>query len=574
MKKVMMVIVLSVMVTALAFAQHIESYAEQNAAKENVTLPSFPICTVKGDQAFGQIAYNSNDREYLVVWQDFRSINETIGLNARGLVYGQIVSPTGELLGPEIPISTDHPEIMRILPVDTYNPVTNEYLVVYLKDWDVCGRFLKNDGSLRSDEFVIRTGPEHQNHPSVIYNPKHNNFLVVWNDSRTGKNENDIYGVFINNDGGKDGEEFVICDVPKDQYYPAIVYNPKGDEFMVVYEDFRDCTTDPCYNDISSLFARRVSTTGELLGDEIVVGKDGYDKRQQNFCYNPNLNEYMIVWNDKRNETDPSKQNKDIYARRMKNDGTMVGGDFPVCTAPNDQGYCTVAYDPTEHKYLMVWNDFRDQKQADIKVLLEGSIGILGGNVIYDPGTVYGMWYDDNATPAGAEFILCEESKGTQMLALARYNTIAGTYGQYFIVWSDMRTEANKRNIYGKFIEKETCPATAMLGDGASLNLLRIFRDTVLSCSPRGKKYIDLYYQNAAEVTSLINADAGLRQAATALLTELLPSVQSMIQGKQLYMPQNKEKKVTALLNALASKASPDLKVALEMVSGDIQLLQ
>jgi hypothetical protein len=314
-----------------------------------------------------------------------------------------------------------------------------------------------------------------------------------------------------------------------------------------------------------------VSIDGELLGDEFIVSKDGNDKRQQNFCFNPNLNEYLVVWNDKRNET--TTQNKDIYALRLKNDGTQVGNEFAVCTAPNDQGYCTVAYDPTEHTYLLVWNDFRDNPPIVIQNLLNWGMGTSGGNVIYDPGTVYATWYNDDAEPVGAEFILCEESKGKQMLALARYNEIAGGYGQYFIVWSDMRTEENKRDIYGKFIEKETCPATSLLQDEASLQLLRLFRDMVLAKSEQGKRYIDLYYRHAAEVTFLLNTDASLKQAAAGLLKELLPSIQEMIKGKPLYVRRDKGQRVTELLNTVCAHASPALQGMIETVRKDINVI-
>lgn len=566
-------VVLSVMLICFCAVMSIESSAGQNNASEDVTLPSFPICKEIGDQAFGQIAHNTKDNEYLVVWQDFRLVSEEIGIRTAGaLIYGQLISLSGELLGAEIPVSVDNIEDNRILPVDAYNPVTNEYLVVFLRKADVYGRFLKNDGTPRGDEFAIREGPETQAHPAVIYNSTRNNFFVLYQDNRTGKNENDIYGIFINNDGKKDGEEFVICDAPKDQYYPAVIYNSKDDEFMVIYEDFRDCTTDPCYNDISSLFGRRVSIDGELLGDEFIVSQDVNDKRQQNFCFNPNLNEYMVVWNDKRNET--TTQNKDIYALRLKNDGTKIGNEFAVCTAPNDQGYCTVAYDPSEHTYLMVWNDFRDNPPIVMQNLLNWGMGIWGGNVIYDPGTVYGRWYDDDGQPSGSEFILCDESKGKQMLALARYYPIAGNFGQYFIVWSDMRIEQNKRDIYGKFIEKQTCPATSLLQDETSLKLLRLFRDTVLAKSDQGQAYIDLYYRYAAEVTSLLNTDDSLKQETASLLKALLPSVQSIVKGKPLYLSRDKGQKVAEVLNAFSAKASPALKGAIETIRKDMKIVQ
>ena len=107
------------------------------------SVQSFPISTVSGDQAIPQIAYNSTDDEYLVVWGDYRAREENADLYVPGLIYGQRVSAKGELLGSEIPVSADNPEIMRIMPAVSYSPDHNEYLVAYCKNFHLYARFVK-----------------------------------------------------------------------------------------------------------------------------------------------------------------------------------------------------------------------------------------------------------------------------------------------------------------------------------------------------------------------------------------------------------------------------------------------
>jgi hypothetical protein len=494
------------------------------------SVQSFPITTISGDQAFAQIAYNSQENEFFVVWQDYRE-SGTAGNYVPGLVYGQRVSPAGALIGLEIPVSADQPELLRMIPVNSYSPDHNEYLVVYTKNWDAYGRFINSDGTPRGVEFPISTAPASQTHVGVIYNPVRQNYLVSWNDSRNTLNETDIYGIFVNPDGTLDGTEFLICDVPKSQYYPAMIYNSKDDEILVVWEDFRDCTTEVCIEDLSSLYARRLASDGSFIGDEFLVIAGNHDNRQQNLVYNPHRNEYMVVWNDRRNEKDVP--NIDIFAVRIKNDGTLIGESFPLCTAPNDQAYCTIAYDTINRQYLAVWNDFRDSEVSENLFGLFPFIRTYGKNVVYDPGTVYGIWLNDEGAKIGSEFILCKESQGKQMLAMARYFQTSEDSGNFFVAWSDMRNEGNGRDIYGTMFESRRqllCPAAALLGDDdPRLDTLRRFRDEKLAASPLGSKLIELYYDRSRDIIDMCEKSPAVKWFFKRMLERMIPVIEVMI---------------------------------------------
>jgi len=535
------------------------------------SVQSFPITTISGDQAFAQIVYNSQENEFFVVWQDYRE-SGTAGNYVPGLVYGQRLSAAGALLGAEIPISADQPELLRMIPVNSYNPDHNEYLVVYTKNWDAYGRFIKSDGTPRGEEFPISTAPASQTHVGVIYNPVRQNYLVSWNDSRNTLNETDIYGIFVNPDGSLDGTEFLICDVPKSQYYPAMIYNSQDDEILVVWEDFRDCTTEVCIEDLSSLYARRLASDGSFIGDEFLVIAGNHDNRQQNLVYNQYRNEYMVVWNDRRNEKDVP--NIDIFAVRIKNDGTLIGESFPLCTAPNDQAYCTIAYDTINRQYLAVWNDFRDSVVAENIFDLFPFIRTYGKNVVYDPGTVYGIWLNDEGAKIGSEFILCKESQGKQMLAMAKYFQTSEESGNFFVAWSDMRNEGNGRDIYGTLFESRRqllCPATTLLGEGKQLNLLRRFRDAVLSRSVAMKKYVSLYYEHAQEVSTMLVASKSLRMQTLEVIAEGMPVIKSLVQGNQALMNRRFIRKIDALLVKMSENASDSLKSGLADIRNDIR---
>jgi hypothetical protein len=71
-----------------------------------------------------------------------------------------------------------------------------------------------------------------------------------------------------------------------------------------------------------------------------------------------------------------------------------------------------------------------------------------------------------------------------------------------------------------------------------------------------------------------INANARLRQAAGALLIELLPSIQQMIKEQKISVPPSTLNKIQLVLHALADTASPGLKAALNKLGSDIQVMQ
>ena len=434
------------------------------------------------------------------------------------------MSATGELTGSEIAISTEGSE-KRVLPFPCYSSEYNEYLVVYAKAWDVYGRFINADGSLRGEEFVICDAQGVQNHPTPAFNPTYHNYFVVWNDDRLGENEADIHAALVNRDGTLAEEAFPVCNVPNDQMYTAMTYNSHDDEFLVTWEDIRNCTTDPCWMDLCNIVGQRVGSDGKLLGDEIVIINGISDQRMQNLAYNPNRNEYMVVWNDNRNEPAESIETylADIYGIRIGGEGTVVGNDFPVVKASELQVFCTIAYHPSLRNYLVTWGDYREYPGSE-----SGPFGKIYPQHIYDPGIIYARWLNEDGMLLGEEFPICTESIGSQLMSSIVFNS---TNGNFLVVWSDVRNEENGQDVYGKIIQ--ACPLTGILAEKESLNLLRQFRDLVLAQTPLGKECIQFYYQHAAEISSLFQSNPILKHAAAAILEELLPYLKHTIQEEK-----------------------------------------
>ena len=109
--------------------------------------------------------------------------------------------------------------------------------------------------------------------------------------------------------------------------------------------------------------------------------------------------------------------------------------------------------------------------------------------------------------------------------------------------------------------EEPLCPAEVMLGgDQQALSLLRTFRDRELAKTPAGRKCIALYYRHAAEISSLLVSDAGLRRHAAAALPGLLAAVRHRLESSPAVTAQHADSALSNLMDAFKEKAGPQLR--------------
>jgi len=146
--------------------------------------------------------------------------------------------------------------------------------------------------------------------------------IVVWEDSRNGTNNPDIYGYDL-----ATKTEFPICTAAGVQGCPAI----SGD--IVVWQDFRSGTDNPdVYGyDLATKTAFPICTAAGNQGMGAISGD-------------------IVVWQDNRNDTDThdDSPNWDIYGYDL-----ATHTEFPICTAPWAQ------QDPQISGDIVVWCDGR-----------------------------------------------------------------------------------------------------------------------------------------------------------------------------------------------------------------------
>jgi len=203
--------------------------------------------------------------------------------------------------------------------------------------------------------------------------------------------------------------EIAVCVEGYDQLRPAVAYNPTRQEYLVVYQWGR-------VN--SDIHAQRVSRNGALQGQRVVVAGTGERDRAPQVACNTRNNEYLVVWHGGDGEEVANSRNY-IYGQRLSGAGGLLGSTIPICTSTRWNISSTVAYNSVNNEYLVVWQD--------------GIVNINGQRI------------SASGSPIGSSFVICGANRQQNDASVA-YNPHAN---EYLVVFDDHRNNMNY-DIYGK----------------------------------------------------------------------------------------------------------------------------
>ncbi len=336
---------------------------------------SFVICSNAGDQLYPDVAYNLDTNQYLVVWEDRRTDAD---------IYGQRVNANGTLDGGEIIIASSG-STLRQRPRVAFNPISGEYLVVYAcevnaGDHDIRARRVPAAGNPSTGEITdIATGTTDQNYPDVAcrtMEPGGGGYLVVWRD--TDGAQRDIRGQRLNQNGGLLGS-LDLCTEASNQWSPAVAYSPDDDRYLVVWPDDRDSASQG-----RNLYGRQVGGGGALY-DEFAISTASGDQAPVAVTYGRGPASYIVAWEDTRNAgTTP-----DLYGQRVSGVGELVdtdaGNNDLLYTGPGGQESPAVAWADDGTQGLLAWEDDRNRASYDIYGLRLEAVPVTAGNRIFLP---------------------------------------------------------------------------------------------------------------------------------------------------------------------------------------------
>ncbi len=278
------------------------------------------------------VAYNATDHEYLVVWQGDTDTGGEV--DDRFQIFAQrIDAASGAAIGAEVQISAMTATLGFTPP---YNPAVawdgthNQYLVVWSGitglccefDYEIFARRIEADGTPLATAIqishMVDTVPNEAHFdasdPALVYNSTADEFLVVWSgdDGRNGRlnDEFEIHGQRLAAATGAPvgADDFRISDAGgtgntlSHAYRPRVAYNAIDDEYLVVWwgEDLDAGTVDQEYE----IYGQRLdgATAAELGANDLrisaagPVGNPSWQALYPTVAHNPDDDEYLVVW--------------------------------------------------------------------------------------------------------------------------------------------------------------------------------------------------------------------------------------------------------------------------------------
>ena len=446
-------------------------YATRVSSTGTVLDPEgIPVSNGPGDPATPHVASNGTD--FFVAWNDNR--------DNTWLVYGTRVEASGKVTHPG-GLSMAVNRVFHLTPRVASNGT--DFLVVWnglgiMGDMDVYGRRISSAGQFMdtTDLAITATQNVEERSPAVASNGT--NYLVVWDDFRSGVTIN-IHGARVSNAGvvlDSNGLQLTNGTGVNDQVAPAVASN--GTDFLVTWLDWRNSTS-------RDLYGARVASNGTVVDVNGVAIGTHPNYAESTPSVSANGGDYFVAWM----EWNTTNQTRRILGSRVQGSlsvtspvvdttslafsstggncqqpnvvratagylmawhcavgsgsdlqsawvasltGTITaGGSFPVTTGPVHQTEPVIASNGSN--YLVVWTE-------------TGSNGasIYGARVAPTGGAI------DNAG-----FVIGTSNRERQAPAVAANGT------DYLVVWQDYRDQ--NWNIYGARVQGSGTSASAVL---------------------------------------------------------------------------------------------------------------
>jgi hypothetical protein len=319
-------------------------------------------------------------------------------------------------------------------PTAVYDPVNNRYLFVFEVltpglETDLYGQFRTRDGAPLSVEFMISVAAGNQTRPSVSYDSVLGQFFVVWEDNRnSGTTHEDIYGQLITGGGLPVGGNFSITNNLGTQGNPSVSFDYVDQTFLVVWRDGRNLGTTG-----EDIYGQRVNLNGSLAGGDFPICNFSGDQSEPVVSFDGINLRFLVAWTDSRNL---GTAGEDIYGQWINADGSPFGENFAVSDALGDQVTPAISDDPLNLQFLVVWTDGRD-------------VAMTGEDIYGQRVSIYGILL---GTSSNVNFVISDAS-GDQGQASAAYDAVNQ---RFMVVWADSRNVATTGlDLYGQIVNPD-----------------------------------------------------------------------------------------------------------------------
>ncbi len=347
------------------------------------------------------LAYNSQNNEFLVVWQGED--------DASGLVIGEfeifgqrINAETGVEMGEDFLISDmggiGNSQYVAYAPAVAYNSTSNEYLVVWYGqdnnfglvdgEFEIFGQRIDAATGLEvgTNDFLLSNAGGVGDaaydaiNPDVVFNSVENEYLVVWEaDNGVNNQINDEVEIFIQRVDGETGNEIGsdtrISDMGPNENdlfeaeEPTLAYNSINNTYLVTWTG--DDDINGLVDDEYEIFGQRLdgATATEIGANDFRIsdmgpnGDTAYIIHTSAVAFNPSTNEFFVVWAGEDNTENMQTNEREIFAQRIDaQTGQEIGTNDQRISDMGGVGETIydafqpdVHYNPFTADYLVVW---------------------------------------------------------------------------------------------------------------------------------------------------------------------------------------------------------------------------
>ncbi|HTG01426.1 MAG TPA: CFI-box-CTERM domain-containing protein, partial [Nitrospirota bacterium] len=269
--------------------------------------------------------------------------------------------------------------------------------------------------------------------PHVAYNSGNNTYLLVYSNLTSTVTGSDIvYGRLLNSDGSPAGSAFEILD-PQIAWYGGVASGVAFDSNRYRFLAVSDRKTYP--SDIAGQF---VNSDATLQGAIVSLATDTAAQNAAAAAYDLSNDRFLVAWSDNR----VASLNGDIYGALVAaGTGELVstasGTNFAITHAANTQVYVSVANDSVNHRFLVVWTDYRTVGSSNTDIYGALVSAATGGLV---------------TTATGTNFIISNAANEQQYQAAA-FDTVNR---RFLVAWSDNRNSGSSGfDIYGALVNSD-----------------------------------------------------------------------------------------------------------------------
>jgi hypothetical protein len=261
-------------------------------------------------------------------------------------------------------------------------------------------------------------------------------------------------------------KEIAISAIDNEQYLPAVAYNWKHDEYLVVWHNKWGANRD--------IYAQRITGQGELkswfaVGPTAPLNPYPNDSAHPSVAYDPVNDRYLVVW---AYDTAGDGSNWDIHGVFVNWDGPIQGlHQSIICDWPTPQSTPKVVYARAQEEFMIVWttlhpsvpayisgrrmnatsgtfptsgSDFTIDNASQVRIHPEIAYNLARNEylVVYDNTfDVFGARFTGSANPLASEFAIAAWPGAEELPVVAACEET----DQYLVAWQN-----NQPDIYAR----------------------------------------------------------------------------------------------------------------------------